>query len=97
MSDVSDLQSLLDRLHALTTELADDHRELATVLRSENECRVQTWMSTEGTDGQRSHAARLQALSFSSDVFTIKGNIAALETERTYLLTVIEAMRNAPQ
>lgn len=94
--DSPDINSLLNRLAILTRDLADDHKELATVLKSENECKVQAYLSTEGTEGYKSHVARLQALNLTGDVFTLKGAIAAKEAERTYLLTAIDHFSHLP-
>ncbi len=85
----------LQRLESLTTELADSHRELAQILAAEKECKVRTWVeSQETTLGARERQGDSMALGLTVDAIRLKGEIAALEAERTYLLIIIEHIRD---
>ncbi len=56
----------------------------------ELQCKTQTWWSTEGNGTTRTEAAKHAAALFTTEVLTMKGEIAALEEERTYIYYLLE-------
>lgn len=80
----------LERLEAVSSELQILHRELATTLAAEKSAKVHAWAeSNEPTLGARERIADFNALDLTLDVITLRGEIAANEAERGYLIEVI--------
>lgn len=83
--------SALQQLEQVTKELAACHRELAQVLMAEKEGRVRTFMASDAAAvNARDRQADINVVDLSVDAIKLKGEIAALEAERTYLVIVIE-------
>lgn len=81
----------LTQLEQVSKDLAACHRELAQVLMAEKEGRVRTFMaSNEGAVNARDRQADINVLDLSVDILKLKGEIAALEAERAFLVILIE-------
>lgn len=81
----------LQRLNQLAAELAQAHRELADLLATEHEAKVQSWFASDETTIQgRDRIASLNALHLSLDIIKQKGEIAAMMEERDNLRFQVE-------
>lgn len=80
----------LDRMGSLTEELMAAHRELAMVLAAEKQAKVGAWLeSQEGTVSARDRQSDFNALGLTVDALKLKGEINALEAERSYLTLIL--------
>lgn len=78
--------ALLDRLHAITTELVEHHRSLALLLAAEKEGRVAAWHNaTADSVSGRDRVADFNIVPVTVDILVLKGDIAALIEERDYI------------
>lgn len=90
------LESLLSSLAMCVSELAGFHRELSQVLLAEKQAKAQAWMGSDETSIQgRDRAADHFALALSCDVIKLKGDIAACQEERDFLLLLIDLKRSS--
>lgn len=84
-------ESLSVRLCRCTEELASLHQELATVRTGYHQARIQGfWESPEPTVTGREREAERFAASNRVAVYDVEGQIAAVETERSLLLWILE-------
>lgn len=84
------LSTLVDQLNVHTEALAGLHTDLGNYLKAEHENRTRAWMEAEGSDRTRDRTAAFHTLDITSDIFTTKAEIAALEARRLEVLTLIE-------
>lgn len=96
MDELPDLPTCVSRLTGLVTELAADHKELALVLDAEHQGRVATYLDSVGTQtqGVADKLAAHSTLNLTTDIFRLKGGIAAKEVEITYYTLLIDLYRN---
>lgn len=77
----------LARLSELSAELAQTHRELCDLLVAEHQAKTQAWFESQSQYiKERDRIAEFNALPLSLDVIKLKGEIAALEAERVFLI-----------
>jgi hypothetical protein len=84
------LTQLCTRLNDITDELVGLHVELGECLKVEHTNRTTTWIEAEGSDQTRTRLAAFHTLDLTSDIFTIKAQIAGLEADRLRVLTLID-------
>lgn len=81
----------LSNLETTTTELASSHRELAQLLAAEKEGKIRSWVASEDTSvTSRDRWADHMVMDLTLDIIKLKGEIAALEATKTYLMVAIE-------
>lgn len=84
------LDVLIDELNTVTEDLVGLNVDLGNYLKAEHENRVRAWIDAEGSDRTRDRMASFHTLDISSDIFTARASIAALEAQRVRLLTIID-------
>ncbi len=90
MADLTTRTGALEQLRKLSADLMQHRRELADVLAAEHESKIKSWMAAdEGTLKGRDRIADFNSLHLTLDIIKLKGEIAALEDERTYLLEAV--------
>jgi hypothetical protein len=83
-------EELRARYQAATSELMAAHGALAQCLQAELEARLRTWVAhPASTVAERERVADHAAMPFTSEKFGLKGHLAALEAEITYLRDVL--------
>lgn len=76
----------LAKLSDISSSLATSHRELADLLSAEHNAKTRAWFeATSQYISERDRIADLNALDLSLDIIKLKGEIAALEAERSFL------------
>lgn len=81
---------IFTRYAAVVAELQSVHRDLALALVAELQARTHGWVNSPETSATgRERDASAQAASFTAEVLNVKGEVAALECERDFLLTCI--------
>jgi hypothetical protein len=81
---------LLERLRDLTNDLASRRLELFLLLRQEHAGKLTTFLGLDGSLGEREKHSAYTVLEQTNPIFDLKGEIAALEDERTYLITALQ-------
>ncbi len=80
----------MEALGKLTADLQEQRRQLALVLAAEHEAKIKSWMAAdEGTLKGRDRIADFNSMHLTLDIIKLKGEIAALEDERTFLLELV--------
>jgi hypothetical protein len=79
----------LDRLGVLAGELASDHRELAQLLTSEKQAKLEGWQNAS-SDRDAAKLGEIQGFPVTEEIFKLKGEMAARIEERDYLRLMVD-------
>lgn len=93
MAPPSDVAAGINRLEELTTSLRLAYRDLGTLQAAEVQNRADAWRASQDTtvNGRQNFSVHMTAET-SAEVLQLKGDIAALEAERTFLVFVLDLM-----
>lgn len=81
----------LDRLSVLADELASDHRELAQLLVSEKQAKLDGWREAhQETQGVREKLGEINGYPVTEEIFQLKGEMAARIEERDHLRLLVD-------
>lgn len=80
----------LNRYRIISEELSQLHRELAQLVAAEVDGRIQAYLNSEETSVQaRDREASAFVVGHTVEVIRLKGEVSALEEEKSYLLYIL--------
>lgn len=90
------VESLFSRLETVSRELRGLYVEEAQAHTAERQQKSAAWMASQSSAASaRDREADSAALSHTMELFTIRGDIRALEEERDHIMFTIQYRRNA--
>lgn len=80
----------LEQLKVVAADLSSSHLQLAELLAAEHTARVESWFAADSQYvTERDRIAEHNTLHLTPDIIKLRGEIAALESRRSYLEFVI--------